>query len=154
MSVAIALHVLSAVIWVGGMFFAYTALRPVAASLLEPPARLTLWAQVFARFFPWVWAAVVLLLASGFWMVLTFYGGFSAVGLYVHLMLVVGLVMMSIFGYVFFGPYPRLRHSVATQDWPAGGRHLARIRQLVGINTLLGIAVIALGSGGRFLLTS
>ena len=37
MAIAIPLHLLAAVIWVGGMFFAYMALRPVAASLLEPP---------------------------------------------------------------------------------------------------------------------
>ena len=28
------LHVLGIVVWVGGMFFAYMALRPVAASVL------------------------------------------------------------------------------------------------------------------------
>lgn len=39
MPLAITLHVLSAVVWVGGMFFAWMALRPVAASLLEPPPR-------------------------------------------------------------------------------------------------------------------
>ena len=41
MTLAISLHVLAAVIWVGGMFFAWIVLRPVAASQLEPPARLT-----------------------------------------------------------------------------------------------------------------
>ena len=46
MAIAIALHLLAAVIWVGGMFFAYMALRPAAASLLEPPLRLPLWSQV------------------------------------------------------------------------------------------------------------
>ena len=39
MSVLIALHVLAVVVWVGGMFFAYMAVRPVAASLLEPAQR-------------------------------------------------------------------------------------------------------------------
>ena len=42
MSVTITLHLLSAVIWVGGMFFAYMVLRPAAATLLEPPQRLPL----------------------------------------------------------------------------------------------------------------
>ena len=42
MSVSIALHLVAAVIWVGGMFFAYMALRPAAATVLEPPARLQL----------------------------------------------------------------------------------------------------------------
>ena len=47
-SLLLTLHLLAAVIWVGGMFFAYACLRPVAASLFEPPQRLTLWRSVFA----------------------------------------------------------------------------------------------------------
>lgn len=152
MLTAVILHVLAVVVWVGGMFFAYMALRPVAASLLEPPIRLTLWVQVFGRFFPWVWAAVALLLATGLWMILGYLGGFGAVGLYVHLMFGLGIVMMLIFMHVFFAPYRRLKAAVAAQDWPAGGKQLAQIRLMVGINTLLGLLVTAIGVGGRYLL--
>jgi uncharacterized membrane protein len=151
MSIALVLHVLSAVIWVGGLFFAYVVLRPVAASLLESPLRLALWVQVFGRFFPWVWVAVGLLLATGFWMILGPFGGFGTVGLYVHAMLVLGIVMMMIFLHVFFAPYKRLKRAVKAQDWPMGAKYLAQIRVLVGTNTILGILVIALGSGGRYL---
>lgn len=150
MSIAITLHILSAVFWVGGMFFAYMALRPVAASLLEPPTRLTLWVQVFGRFFPWVWAAVVLLLLTGFWMILVYLGGFAAVGLYVHLMLGLGVVMMAIFMHVYFAPYKRLKVAVDAQDWATGGKQLSQIRRMVGINTILGVIVTAIGSGGRY----
>ena len=38
MNLTLLLHVLSIVVWVGGMFFAYMALRPVAASVLEDNA--------------------------------------------------------------------------------------------------------------------
>jgi len=69
MSVTITLHSLAAIIWVGGMFFAYMALRPSAAEVLEPPLRLTLWAKVFSKFFPWVWASIVVLFGTGYWMV-------------------------------------------------------------------------------------
>ncbi|MEK7716744.1 MAG: hypothetical protein AAB322_03200, partial [Pseudomonadota bacterium] len=68
MSIAISLHLLATIIWVGGMFFAYMALRPVAATLLPPAQRMPLWVQTFARFFPWVWAAVIILPATGYWM--------------------------------------------------------------------------------------
>ena len=56
------LHVAAVTIWVGGMFFAYVCLRPVAAMQLEPPARLRLWRGVFGGFFPLVWASVVVIL--------------------------------------------------------------------------------------------
>lgn len=153
MGIALLLHVLAAVVWVGGMFFAYVALRPVAAAQLEAPARLALWSGVFRVFFPWVFAAIVTLLLTGYWMVLSFYGGFDAVGLYVHLMIWAGYVMMLLFFHVFFAPYKRLKRAVAAEDWPAGGKSLAQIRVLIGINLTLGLAVVAIASGGRYLLS-
>jgi len=50
-------------VWIGGMFFAHQVLRPVAVAQFEPPQRLPLWDGVFSRFFPWVWAAIIVLMA-------------------------------------------------------------------------------------------
>lgn len=149
MGIAVMLHVLAATVWVGGMFFAYVMLRPVAAAQLEPPARLSLWVGVFGKFFPWVWACVIVLLGTGFWMI-ALLGGFKVIGGYVHTMLMLGIVMMLIFMHVYFAGYKRLKLAVAAQDWPAGGGKLAQIRMLVGINTILGLVTIAIGAGGRY----
>lgn len=153
MGIALLLHLLAAVVWVGGMFFAYVALRPVAAAQLEPPARLTLWVGVFKVFFPWVFAAIVTLLLSGYWMVLSFYGGFDAIGMHVHLMMWAGYVMILLFFHVFFAPFKRLKRAVAAADWPAGAKSLAQIRVLIGINLSIGLVVVAIASGGRYLLS-
>src|SRR5690606_41701563 len=59
------LHLLAALLWVGGMFFAWMILRPAAVAILQAPERLRLWVDVFLRFFRWVWAAVLALPASG-----------------------------------------------------------------------------------------
>ena len=77
-ALAVTLHLLSVVVWVGGMFFAHQCLRPVAAGQLEPPQRLRLWVGVFGRFFPWVWISVVLILASGYGMVFMVFSGFGS----------------------------------------------------------------------------
>jgi uncharacterized membrane protein len=151
MSIAITLHVLSAVIWVGGMFFAYMALRPAAAALLEPPLRTTLWRDTFNRFFPWVWVAVVLLLVTGYWMIFAKFGGMGTSPLYVHVMNGLGLVMMAIYLHVFFAPFRRMKQAISAQDWPEAGRRLGQIRMLVGINLIIGLVVIAVASGGMYL---
>jgi uncharacterized membrane protein len=150
LATAVAVHVLALAFWVGGMFFAHQCLRPVAAAQLEPPQRLTLWVGVFGRFFPWVWVAVLTLLLSGLWLMFGVYSGFKSPP-YMHAMFGLGLAMMAIFLYVFFAPYQRLKRSVAAQDWSQGLGHLARIRRLVGTNTLLGILTILVGAGGRYL---
>jgi uncharacterized membrane protein len=151
MSLAIALHVLSVVVWVGGMFFAYMALRPAAVEVLEPPLRLQLWVATFKRFFPWVWLAITLILVSGYWMIFKF-GGFGNLPLYIHVMNGLGLLMMAIYLHVFFVPFQRLRKAVSAEIWADGGKHLGQIRMLVGINTILGLLTIAIATGGRYLI--
>ncbi len=144
------LHVLSAVIWVGGMFFAYTCLRPAAALLLEPPQRLTLWANTFARFFPFVWIAVITLPLTGYLLMFAMWGGFSGAPLYVHLMSALGTAMALFFLHVYFAPYQRLRRAVASQTWQEGGKQLQQIRKLIALNLILGLLVVMIASGGRY----
>lgn len=148
-ALAIPMHVLAAIAWVGGMFFAYVVLRPAAAGL-EAPQRLTLWKGVFDLFFPWVWAAVFLLPMTGYWMVQMDMGGFRNVGLHVHVMHGIGLIMIGLFVYLYGGPYRRFAEAVAEGDWPAAGAGIAAIRRVVGINLILGVAAVVVGSSGRF----
>ena len=151
MTIAIPLHLLAAVIWVGGMFFAYMALRPVAANLLEPPLRLPLWSQTFAKFFPWVWVAVFTLLATGLWMVYSVFGGFGGVGLHVHLMTAIGTLMILLFSHVFFSPYQGIKRALAENNVPEAGRRLAQIRIIIAINMTLGLIVVVIASAGRYM---
>ncbi|ARU31037.1 hypothetical protein CAP31_04630 [Sulfuriferula sp. AH1] len=141
------LHVLSVVIWVGGMFFAYMALRPIAAERLEPPQRLSLWEGVFGRFFPWVWASVALILVSGLYMM----AQLGKPPVYVMLMFVLGVVMMLLFAHVFFAPFKRLKRAVVAQDWKAGGGALGQIRKLIAINLTLGLLTVTIATLGVYL---
>ncbi len=147
---AITFHLLAAVIWVGGMFFAYMALRP-AAGVLEPPMRLTLWSRTFKRFFPWVWLSAITLFATGFWLI-KLYGGMGAVGPHVHIMLLIAIIMMLMFMHVFFAPHKRLGRAVENQDWAAAAKDLNQIRLLISINLMLGLLVTVVGSAGQYYL--
>jgi len=148
MEIARFLHLIGVVIWVGGMFFAYMTLRPAAAALLEPPQRLPLWQATLSRFFTWVWVAVALIVVSSAWMLVAL-GGMKSVGVYVHVMLAIGVVMMAIFAHVFFAPFRRLTRAVEAKDWPAGGAALGQIRKLVGLNLILGLVTVAVAILGR-----
>jgi len=144
------LHILSVVVWVGGMFFAYMALRPAAVSTLEPPFRLRLWRATFNKFFPWVWVSIITLLVTGYWMMFGFFGGMAGSPIYIHVMMGLGLVMMAIFMHIYFAAYKKLIRAVDAEDWAMGGKSLNQIRILVGINTLLGLATIAIATAGRY----
>lgn len=149
MGIAISLHLLASVIWVGGLFFAFMFFRPVAATMLEPEQRFPLWASVFKRFFPWVWASIVTILVTGFGM-LFMMGGMGGVGVHVHIMLLLGIFMILLFLHVFFNPFRKLKWAVAEHDWIASANELDKIRKFVRANLILGLIVIVIGSAGRY----
>ncbi|CAM4042944.1 Membrane protein [Pseudomonas reidholzensis] len=140
------LHVLAALVWVGGMFFAWLILRPATVAALEGPARLRLWVEVFRRFFAWVWAAVAILAISGIGMLHMRFSGFETAPHYVQLMIGGGIVMFALFMRVQSLMLPELRAAVQAEDWAAGAAVLARIRRTVGANLLHGLAVVAVAS--------
>ncbi len=151
-SLAFTLHLLAAVIWVGGMFFAHMILRPSAVEVLEPPQRLPLWVAVFGRFFFWVWIAVGTILISGYWMIFDVFGGLLGLkALYIQIMHAIGLIMSGIYTYIFFVPYQKLKIAVANKEYPVGGALMNKIRQLVTINLILGLITIIIASGGKYI---
>jgi len=147
-----ALHSLSTIIWVGGMFFAFVILRPVAVNLLAAPERLALWAQTFSKFFLWVWCAVILLPATGFWMIFNVFNDFGELGMHIHIMTMLGLIMILIFLYVFFIPYLQFRLAMLSNELQKAAKHLNQIRIAIGINLSLGLITTVLGTSGRYFL--
>jgi uncharacterized membrane protein len=137
-------HILSAVIWVGGMFFAHQMVRPSMVPL-DAPVRLALWRRIFERFFKWVWAAIILLLVTGFAM-----ESMGLRGLHVVIMESLAIIMMLAFAHLFFAPWKRFRHAVDSGDFPAAAIQLNQIRRIVEFNLVLGLIVVVVGSTGRY----
>ncbi len=146
-AIAHTIHVAAAVIWVGGMFFAYLVLRPTLGAL-DPPQRLVLWDGVLARFFLWVWACVIGLLPTGYFMVFRNFGDFATAGIHVQIMHGTGLVMAVLFIILFSVPFQHFRVAVGKENWETAAKQLAFIRGIVGINLLLGLITIASAASG------
>ena len=141
------LHVLSIIVWIGGMVFSHFFLRPAVAHL-EPPVRMRLMHDVLGRFFQAVLVASLLTLASGVWMLgrvakqVVQSGGSFEMPLPWTVMAVLGVAMVAIFMYIRFALYNKLSRAVMASDWATGGATLARIRTWVSINLGLGIVVL------------
>ncbi len=140
-------HVLSIIVWIGGMVFAHFFLRPAVAQL-EPAVRLRLMHEVLGRFFQAVLVASLLTLASGVWMVgrvakqVVQSGGKFEMPLAWTLMAVLGVAMVAIFMHIRFALYKRLGRAVAGSDWAAGAAALAQVRRWVSINLGLGVVIL------------
>lgn len=138
--VALILHILGVVVWVGGMIFAHFFLRPATADL-APQLRLALLEAVLGRFFTWVALAIVAILLSG-GLMMAHYGAYAP--LTVKAMAATGILMMLLFGHIRFGIYPKLRRAVQAQNWAEGAVRMAKIRTWVSLNLALGILTIVL----------
>lgn len=144
MLIAKFLHVLGFTLWIGGMFFSVHILRPAAAGM-PPDSRVKLWAGVLRRFFLAVWVAVVLVFASGIYMI----AQLGTMPGYVTAMFMLGVLMLLVFAMVYFAPYKTLLAAVEAEHWQAGGAALGQIRKLVGLNLVLGVLTIAVGILGK-----
>ncbi len=151
MPAAVAGHLLAAVIWVGGMFFAFMALRPAAAKLFDTPQRLQLWRKALVNFFFWVWLCIITLLGTGYWLIFEYRGGMANVGWHVHIMQVIGIIMILIFLHIFFAPFARLRKAVKREDFEIANESFKQMRKFIGINLTLGIIVVLVMGGLRHL---
>lgn len=147
-SILKSVHVLSIILWLGGMMFTLFFLRPALAAL-DPPTRVKLMADVLGRFFRAVLIVAVATLISGFWMMgrvakqAVQAGGSANVPTEWIVMAILGVLMVAIFGHIRFVLYKRLRLAAERGDWPAGGAVLTSIRVWVGANLAMGIAIVA-----------
>ncbi|OGB03544.1 MAG: hypothetical protein A3E79_15300 [Burkholderiales bacterium RIFCSPHIGHO2_12_FULL_61_11] len=134
------LHIVAAIVWLGGISFMLLAMRPAAAAL-APPQRLPLIALALGKFFTLVWLAIGLLLLTGLAMLLGV--GMKNAPAGWHLMFGIGLLMFALFGHLYFGAFRRLKQAVAATDWPEGGRRVGQIATLSGLNLALGGLALA-----------
>ena len=141
------LHLLAAMAWIGGMFFAYFCLRPSAAEVLEPPKRLPLWLATLERFLRYMSFAVLVVLGTGISMLLPV--GFKAAPVGWHVMFTVGLVMAAVYAYIHIALLPKFRALCGSSTWPAAAQVLNSIRRLVALNLMLGIVAVVAAVSGR-----
>lgn len=146
-------HLLSIVVWVGGMVFAHFFLRPAAASL-APPERLSLMHGVLSRFFKVVLVLSTLAVVSGLWMIgnvakaTVQAGGAFHMPLSWTIMATLGVVMWAIFGHIRFALFKRFSRAVVAAEWAAAGATMASLRQWVGVNLVLGVATVVVAMLG------
>jgi uncharacterized membrane protein len=141
------IHVLSVILWVGGMMFAHFFLRP-AVLRLEGPQRLALMQDVLQRFFRAVVVVSLLVLGTGYWMMgrvakqLKQTTGSFDMPLSWWFMAIVGTIMVAIFFHIRFALLKRLTDSVKFAMWDKAASALASVRLWVSVNLTLGILVV------------
>jgi uncharacterized membrane protein len=111
----VALHIISAVIWVGGMaLHIWFCARPLDRSSLLHVSCSGVESSAFSS-------------------------GLRGVGVHVHIMQAVGIVMMLLFVYLFVSPWRRFQAAVDNGVLPEASGALGQIRLVVATNLVLGL---------------
>jgi uncharacterized membrane protein len=105
---------------------------------------------VFRRFFLIVWHAMPIVLLSGWLLLFVWYGGFRGAGWHVHVMHLTGLLMGAVYLAIALGPWRQMRAAMAAGDRPGAAGAMERVRNLILLNLVLGLATVAVASWGRF----
>ncbi len=145
MLIGTAIHILAAIILIGGTFFMIVVLSPVVGPL-ELATRLALWERTLSGFLMWAWISIAALFASGVAMAISGFGGFSAFGSNVRLMAALAVLITLIFAYLQFFPLKRFRRAIARAELTAASKDLGRVRLVVAINLVLGIVTAVIGT--------
>lgn len=134
------IHLLSAIVWLGGMFFVLLCLRP-ALPELSPPTRAPLMVSVLARFFNYVGAAIVLIWLSGIMLLAPV--GLKNIPVGWQAMIGAAAIMTVLFLVIRLMLFPAAQRAVKEGNMPGAGSGLNAIRWLVLANLLLGFLAIS-----------
>jgi uncharacterized membrane protein len=142
-----AIHLLSLIAWLGGMFYTLACLRP-ALAVLDAPSRPRLMGEVLRRFLAVVDVAVGLMVVSGLSMLYLAWRAAAGPGLSFNMpldwyvMIVLGVLMFAIYGHVRAGPFRQLQRALGSNDASASAAALGQTRKWVTVNLVLGAIVV------------
>lgn len=137
------LHLLSAVVFVGGGF-TVTVMSRQALALLDAAPRVQVQMQMIGKLLFYGWHALPIMIVTGWGMVFLAWGGFAHLPWAVNAMQGLGILMMIVFSYTFFDPWQRLRRAIRPT-----AELLTRVKNMVALNTILGLITVALAAFGH-----
>lgn len=115
LKVALFLHIISAVFWIGGMLFLVLVIAPFLKSLPDPKEKSRIYQTVGKQYRFWGWVAIITLLITGPFVLLSLYPDWSVLApstdlgkaVTIKVALVVLIVLSSFFHDFLIGPKAR-----------------------------------------------
>ena len=149
MIVGLAIHIVSAILWIGGLSMTLVFLKPSVLAV-DGQVRLATWHRGLSFVLPWSWGCIGALVLSGFAMVFVGFGDLATLPAHIRWMMGLGLVAVGIYAYFQYRPWRHFRRLVLSSDWMAAERVMAKIRWLLSSVMVLGLAAAIAGAAGRY----
>lgn len=147
-AVCLVLHMLAAIVWVGGVFFVRAILLP-ALSGWDNGERFAALGLILPAFFRSIWGAVVVLLLTGYGVLLFGYSdGLGGGGVHVDIMQAVGWVLIFAFVYLDFGPFRLFLRAKEAGDTERALSKLQELQTGLSLTLALGVLTAIVGVSG------
>lgn len=149
-------HLLSVILWIGGMMYARYFLGPAAAKL-DSQTRACLMRDTLGRFFRVVSYALAITLVSGLWMTgrvakMAIVAGTSfSLPITWAAMMGLGFIMAGFFVLIRYSLYTRLVRQVEASDWQGAEQSLLTLRNWLGANLAIGLLIVLTMGIGPYL---
>ena len=153
LNIALALHVLAVVVWIGGVSFATVALLPALRCLTDPHERIAMFEAVESRFAPVARSSIIVAGATGLYLIyrLDAWSWFAVPSFWwMHAMVLVWLLFAALLFVVepFFLHHRFDSRARATPD--ATFRRMQHLHWILVVLALVTIAAAVAGSRGSF----
>lgn len=138
------IHVISAIVWIGGMIMMRFAVMPSLALIQDDKIRIAKTISIFQSFFKMVVVAIVLLFISAIMMIIGF--GFKGTDLYS--VVVVKEAILVIMSIVFSFAYIQINKAekrFVSGDIESSKKHISKVKFAILVNLPLSIVLIILG---------
>ncbi len=150
--IPLALHQLSAIVWIGGAFFSHFVLRRALKADLVPEERLPLMLRIYQGFFHWLWFAILMQWLSGAWLVLHAWKTTEhLIGLHVYVMALVTALLTVRLVAAHMVSYQKLEAAVARENWNWAAAKVSVLRRVIRLHLILGLIAVLAGTLGPHL---
>ena len=121
------------------------ALRLGAEDVLQPRHELILWRTTYRHFFRSIWLFIGIGSSTGYYGILSIYGGFADFSSYLYLMHIIGPIKVGIFCCLFFSSYRLFPRLIDGDVVTLASNFFEKIRLAMALNVVLGITFTVIG---------
>jgi uncharacterized membrane protein len=151
MSVALPIHIVATVVWLGGLFLLSAVLQP-SIRHFDSKLVLSVWSQTLGRFLAWGSVSLIVIVATGIALVNLRFGGFSGMPTAHRWNMVLGIPAIALYAYLCFVPWQRYRRAMSRGDSKAAETSVRAIRRIMAVVLALGLAASVVSAAAHYYL--
>jgi uncharacterized membrane protein len=149
-SIALSIHIVAIVVWLGGLFLLSVVLPPTIRDL-DTKLAMSVWSRILSGFLVWGSASLIVIVATGVVLVNLRFGGFSHMPIVHRWNMMIGLPAIALYAYLYLVVWRRYHRAMSCGDSQAAERSALAVRRVMGVILILGLGASVVSAAGHYL---